>query len=77
VADKRNGSRNIYQVEDESGVTALFTAAQDGKRGIVQMLIDCGADVDCGKPETGLTPLCGAAANGHTDVIQVRRWAMT
>ena len=55
-----------------SGVTALFTAAQDGKKHIVQVLLDSGADVECGKPATGLTPLCVAAANGHASVIEVR-----
>lgn len=52
--------------QEESGYTALMCAAAAGQLLIVQVLVDCGADVDANY--YGKTPLMLAARNGHKEI---------
>lgn len=57
-----SGTVNVNQL-NSSGVTALHEAAYEGKLKCVQVLIQCGADVDCVDRE-GWTPLHAAVCGG-------------
>ncbi|KAI9134650.1 ankyrin repeat domain-containing protein [Acaryochloris sp. CCMEE 5410] len=48
----------------------LYCAAGEGFLGIVQLLIEAGADVNI-RSSDGLTPLMSAAAGGHLDVVRL------
>jgi cytohesin len=53
---------------DKDGETPLHTVARAGCRGVVELLITKGADVDAKK--SGYTPLSYAVQRGHKDVIR-------
>ncbi|GGU20429.1 ankyrin repeat domain-containing protein [Streptomyces lavendofoliae] len=56
---------------DAEGVTALYTAAVNGRAGIVRLLLAAGADPGRASGEgAGELPLCGAACHGHTAVVR-------
>ncbi|KAH0539042.1 hypothetical protein FGG08_004388 [Glutinoglossum americanum] len=55
---------------DKNGHTPLHVAARDGKRHIVQLLVDEGADMDANATDSR-TPLHVAATRGKTDVVKV------
>lgn len=57
-----SGTVNINQL-NSSGVTALHEAAYEGKLKCVEVLVQCGADVDCVDRE-GWTPLHAAVCGG-------------
>lgn len=50
-------------------VTPLGTAASRGNLGVVQVLLENGANPDAADP-TGFTPLAHAASQGHADVVR-------
>ncbi|OEJ96678.1 ankyrin repeat domain-containing protein [Streptomyces thermolilacinus] len=56
---------------DDDGGTALYTAAANGRAGIVRLLLAAGADPGRASGEGGgELPLCGAACHGHTEAVR-------
>ncbi|OZJ03201.1 hypothetical protein BZG36_05020, partial [Bifiguratus adelaidae] len=66
----RGGMDVLNHQEPEEGWTALFMAASDGKRDIVQLLIDAKADVSL-KDEAGWTAHDHAVFRGYMDTAAV------
>ncbi|KAF7157299.1 hypothetical protein CNMCM5623_001422 [Aspergillus felis] len=61
-------------LKDRYGWTSLFHAVQEGHEGVVRLLLDAGASIDCRNTISttcGLTPLCLAAKNGHQAVVRL------
>ena len=58
-------------VTDEKGNTALIAAAKEGHQGIVEMLLDKGADIEGRDAKFGGTPLIWAAIRGQTDTVKL------
>ena len=50
----------MHKVTD-NGSTPLWMAAAQGHRGVVEVLIKAGADLDKASPDSGATPLHSAA----------------
>jgi ankyrin repeat protein len=63
----QNGSE--INKRDNDGHTALFHATRQGHQNVVKLLLEQGADVEAGEPETGLTPLMEAAKEGHELIV--------
>lgn len=57
---------NLEQL-DRAGENAMMLAALNGDAGLVQLLIDKGAEVN----KKGWTPLHYAATNGHDDIVKL------
>ena len=57
-------------LEDPTGLTALYFAAQNGHAGIVGMLLKTGASTEV-RSHDGATPLFKAAQNGHQQAVAV------
>ncbi|KAK7495808.1 hypothetical protein BaRGS_00013028 [Batillaria attramentaria] len=55
---------------DSSGRSALHYACKENAEGIVKLLLDCGADLNC-KDANGLTPLHIAVSAGHLDLVEL------
>lgn len=49
----------------------LLFVACNGYAEVARMLLDHGADVNAADPESGCTPLIGAALEGHADVVEL------
>ncbi len=56
---------------DEDGFTALHLAASGGHKGVAEMLIASGANVNANSRKFRSTPLHHAAGKGHKDVAQL------
>ena len=54
---------------DDSGLTALFVAAEEGHVDVIRVLVELGAHVRK-RNERGDAALCGAAMHGHVDAVQ-------
>jgi ankyrin repeat protein len=50
------------------GLTALLFAVREGHAGVVQVLLDSGADINQTRPGDNTSPLLLAAINGHFDL---------
>ena len=61
-----NPKTNLEQL-DPAGENAMMLAALNGDKGLVQLLIDKGAEVN----KKGWTPLHYAATNGHDDIVKL------
>lgn len=57
------------------GEPALVTAAQEGHKDVVRLLLDHKADVNCKSGWTGETPLMAANRNGHKDIARMLKKA--
>jgi ankyrin repeat protein len=55
----------------EEGVTALFSACQNGHADVVSLLIAKGANVNARNVVNGVTPLIIASCFGHSAVIRL------
>ena len=64
-----SGLIDINHISKRHGRTCLSIAAENGQRGVVQELLDRGADPNISK--FGLTPLYDAAREGHKDVVEL------
>lgn len=58
---------NLEPIPDQA---ALFLALQQGHIAILQLLLECGVDIEA-KNKYGQTPLSWAAENGHEAVVRV------
>ncbi|MFW6264183.1 MAG: ankyrin repeat domain-containing protein [Cyanobacteriota bacterium] len=58
---------NVNEIDAESGLTPLETAADEGNVAIATLLLTAGASVHAGM----FSPLMLAAAKGHTNVVQM------
>ncbi|CAG9114767.1 unnamed protein product [Plutella xylostella] len=56
---------------DENGMTALQHAAYKGNKDMVQLLLDRGADVNCGRHEYNYTALHFGALSGNSEVCKL------
>jgi ankyrin repeat protein len=54
----------------QAGQTALMLAVSHGKKDMVKLLLDCGADINA-QDEDGSTALMCASEHGHTDIVKV------
>ncbi len=61
---------NILDFQSQKGETALMRAAELGKEGVVDMLVQYGASVDIAD-NLGRTALIYAAKYGHSGVVQI------
>jgi len=59
----------IYIYVIQSGQTALMLAASHGRHETVELLVDCGANVNA-QDEDGSTALMCASEHGHTEIIK-------
>lgn len=57
--------------KNEIGVTGLWIAAQKGKREVVELLLGAGADVNARDFIWYETPLSGAVADGHAEIVGI------
>ncbi|XP_064625261.1 uncharacterized protein LOC135486420 isoform X3 [Lineus longissimus] len=64
----REGDVNIKA--SQAGQTALMLAVSHGKKDMVKLLLDCGADINA-QDEDGSTALMCASEHGHTDIVKV------
>ncbi|KAK5989632.1 Ankyrin repeat and KH domain-containing protein 1 [Cladobotryum mycophilum] len=65
---------NIYAFGGLYGEgTALHAAAENGHGEIIKKLVEAGADINSYHIRRWQTPIQGAAAGGHTDVVQLLR----
>ena len=55
--------------QNNEGHTALFTACEEGKTEVVEMLLDSNADPNVCTKEQQCSPLIIAAKNGHVKVV--------
>ena len=55
--------------QDNEGHTALYTACEEGKTEVVEMLLDSNADPNVCTKEQQCSPLTIAAKNGHVKVV--------
>ena len=51
--------------------TALFAACANGRKVVVELLIDANADVNRLRGLDGATPLMTASQNGHADIVNI------
>jgi ankyrin repeat protein len=56
---------------DSEGRTALYYAAMQGKRDLVEFLLSRGANVNAKDKDYGFTPLHHAVGGGHKDVVEL------
>lgn len=61
---------NIDEI-DEDGFTPLHLAASGGHKGVAEMLIASGANVNANSRQDRSTPLHNAVGKGHKDVVQL------
>lgn len=59
-----------YPSMEVTGYSPLHIAAMCGYRGIAQLLVESGSDIDKCSKEDG-TPLHLAAKNGHADIVEI------
>ena len=52
------------------GTTALHMAANSGKKDVVQVILDAGADINMAKQD-GRTALSSARASGYRDIAKI------
>jgi hypothetical protein len=64
-------SIDVEAKEDESGITCLMEAANDGHLDICRLLIDKGAQLEAKSSNAGLTPLHYAADRGFTEIVRL------
>jgi len=66
-----NSNNNLINIYDKHGnnESALFIAAENGNRAMVELLIDAGADINI--RDEIWTPLSGAASRGHFHVVRL------
>lgn len=60
----------MLELRDQRGASPLYHAAWNGHAGLVQALIERGAEATVATSD-GLTPLHGSALNGHLDVSRI------
>jgi hypothetical protein len=58
-------------LRDESGLPALFHAVRSGSTGLVQLLVDYGADVNEQSGDRGTSPLMEAAGTGQVGITRL------
>lgn len=62
------GGADVQEIDDDTALTPLVTAALAGHKDIVELLIENGADPD-GRDGKGYTALHAAAYGGHLDIV--------
>lgn len=55
--------------KNDSGMSSIYCAAQDGHNEVVEFLIQSHADVNQEETTNGTTPVYMAAYNGHADTV--------
>jgi ankyrin repeat protein len=65
-----DGQVDIDGSDPSDSMTALHLAAHDGRKHVVQLLLDRKATIDI-RDGQGHTPLLMAAYNGHTDIVKL------
>ncbi|VVD04419.1 ankyrin repeat and MYND domain-containing protein 2 [Leptidea sinapis] len=68
ILAQHKGNVNFF---DENGMTALQHAAYKGCKDMVQLLLDRGADVNCGNHEYNYTALHFGALSGNSEVCKL------
>lgn len=61
----------VIDAKADHGATALYTAAENGHVGVLELLLEQKADVNVRSTSLGLTPLLRAAENGHKATVKV------
>ena len=61
---------SINQVTSDAGISALWSACEQGHLNVAQLLVRSGASINQGDNVNGRTPRDAAASNGHVDVVQ-------
>jgi uncharacterized protein len=62
------GGADVQEIDDDTALTPLVAAALAGHKGIVELLIESGADPS-GRDGKGFTALHAAAYGGHLDIV--------
>ena len=61
---------DVHALHGEDGATVLFAACKNGLGGMVQLLLDNGANPDVGM-KRGMTPLAAVADSGRVDLAKL------
>jgi len=61
---------NQAVIRDAGGFTPLHLAARSGRRQVIELLLDSGAEIDA-RTKFEMTPLQFAAVHGHKDVVDL------
>jgi len=61
---------SINRVTSDTGMSALWSACEQGHLNVAQLLVRSGASINQGDNVNGRTPGDAAASNGHVDVVQ-------
>lgn len=62
---------NINHTHGSTGTTPLYISTLNKHSGVVELLLQYGADINKARTDNGTTPLFIASANGHKEIVNI------